>query len=177
MLLTVTLLLFVGIATSHAAENDHSAKIREAVENYFQKEGYKFSGFNDKNVAGTSFKIDSKLSSANILLRAQKDRLMINSTIAIKADEAVRPAVAEYLLRANYGMKTGGFDFDFNDGEISFRVSIYCGENNFVPPTHEQINHAIRLCVGMVQRYGDGLLKVLYGLQTPKEAIQEIEGN
>ena len=103
--------------------------------------------------------------------------MQVISLIAIKADEENRPAVAEYLLRANYGMKTGGFDFDFNDGEISYRVSTYCGDENFVPPTHEQIDHAIKLCAAMTQRYGDGLLKVLYGLQTPKEAIQEVESD
>ena len=175
--MVATLLLFVGTATSYAAENDHSAKIRDAVEKYFHKMDYKFSGFDEKNVARTSFKIDSKLSSANIILRVQKDRLQVISLIAIKADEENRPAVAEYLLRANYGLKTGGFDFDFNDGEISYRVSTYCGDENFVPPTHEQIDHAIKLCAAMTQRYGDGLLKVLYGLQTPKEAIQEVESD
>ena len=174
--MVATLLLFVGTATSYAAENDHSAKIRDAVEKYFHKMDYKFSGFDEKNVARTSFKIDSKLSSANIILRVQKDRLQVISLIAIKADEENRPAVAEYLLRANYGMKTGGFDFDFNDGEISFRVSLYCGDDDFEPPTHEQIDHAIDICLGMVQRYGDGILKVVYGLQAPEAAIQEIEG-
>ena len=157
--------------------SDHSSEIRQAVEQYFAKEGFKFSGFDERNVARTGFKIKSKLSSADILLHAQKDRLLVRSMLALKADEETRPAVAEFLLRANYGMKTGGFDFDFNDGEISFRVSMYCGDNDFVAPTHEQIDHAIDICLGMIQRYGDGILKVIYGLQEPKEAIQEIEGD
>lgn len=156
--------------------SDNSAEIRQAVERYFEEEGFKFSGFDERNVARTSFKIKSKLSSADIILHAQKDRLLVRSMLALKADEENRPAVAEYLLRANYGMKTGGFDFDFNDGEISFRVSFYCGDEDFVAPTHEQIDHAVDICLGMMQRYGDGVLKVVYGLQTPKEAIQEIEG-
>ena len=156
--------------------SDNSAEIRDAVERYFRKEGFKFSGFDERSVARTGFKIKSKLSSADILLHAQKDRLLVRSMLAIKADEENRPAVAEYLLRANYGMKTGGFDFDFNDGEISFRVSLYCGDDDFTAPTHEQIDHAIDICLGMVQRYGDGILKVVYGLQAPEAAIQEIEG-
>ena len=156
--------------------SDNSVQIREAVERYFSEENFKFSGFDERNVARTSFKIKSKLSSADIILHAQQDRLVVRAMLAIKADEENRPAVAEYLLRANYGMKTGGFDFDFNDGEISFRVSTYCGDNDFAPPTHEQIDHAIDICLGMVQRYGDGILKVVYGLQSPNDAIKEIEG-
>ena len=156
--------------------SDNSAQIREAVERYFAEENFKFSGFDERNVARTSFKIKSKLSSADIILHAQQDRLVVRVMLAIKADEENRPAVAEYLLRANYGMKTGGFDFDFNDGEISFRVSTYCGDDDFTAPTHEQIDHAIDICLGMVQRYGDGILKVVYGLQSPNDAIKEIEG-
>lgn len=69
-------------------------------------------------------------------------------------------------------MKVGAFDFDFNDGEISFRSSFYCGD---VAPTHDQIDTALNLCVAMMKRYGGGIVKVIYGFQSPKEAIQEIE--
>ena len=173
-LMLAMFLFTINFSTSYAAERDNTAEIRKAVERYFEKENYKYSGFNDKNATTISFNIKSKLSSANVRLQAQKNHLLIRSTLPIKAEESVRPEVAEFLLRANYGMKIGGFDFDFNDGEISFRASFYCGD---VAPTHEQIDHAIDVCLGMVQRYGDGIIKVIYGLQTSKDAIQEIEGS
>ena len=155
--------------------SDNSRAIREAVENYFQDEGFKFSGFDEKGIAKTGFKIKSKLGHADIIFLAQEDRLQLRSMLPIKADEETLAPVAEFLLRANYGMRLGCFDFDFRDGEISFRVTIYCGEE-MEAPTHEQIDHSVDICLAMVQRYGDGLLKVLYGMKTPEEAIEEIEG-
>ena len=163
-----------GYAAEPAAERDNSAEIRKAVESYFEKENFTYSGFNEKNVASISFNVESKISSVRIRFQAQKNMLLIRAMLPIKANEDVRPAVAEYLLRANYGMKIGGFDFDFNDGELSFRASFYCGD---VAPTHEQIDYAIKSCVVLTQRYGDGLLKVIFGLQSPKDAIQEIDGS
>ena len=160
------------ISTEPTAKRDNSAEIRQAVENYFKKEKYNFSGFDEKNVASTSFSIKSKLSSVNIILQARNNYLSVRSILPIKANEDTRLAVAEYLLRANYGMKIGGFDFDFNDGEISFRASFFCGN---VAPTYEQIDIAIEVCLAMTKRYGDGIIKVIYGFQSPKEAIQEIE--
>lgn len=177
-LMLAMFLFTINFSTSYAAEtaakSDNTAEIRKAVERYFEKENYKYSGFNDKNVATISFNIKSKLSNADLRIQAQKNHLLIRSILPIKAEENVRPAVAEFLFRANYGMKVGGFDFDFNDGEISFRASFYCGE---VAPTHEQIDHAIRVCLRMMERYGDGIVKIIYGLQSPKDAIQEIEGS
>lgn len=156
--------------------SDNSESIRKAVENYFGKEGFKFSGFDENGFGRTSFKVKNKFGHTEIVFHAQKDRLMVRSLIPLSADEDTLAAVAEYLLRANYGMKNGCFDFDFNDGEISFRLPIYCGEE-VSAPTHEQINFAVDSCLFAVQRYSDGLVKVIYGLETPKDAIEKIESN
>jgi len=154
---------------------DNTQAIREAVENYFEKEGFKFSGFDEDNFAKTSFKVKTKFGHAEIIFHAMDDRLMLRSMLPLNADEDSAVAVAEFLLRANYGMKNGGFDFDFRDGEISYRFPLYCGDE-MDAPTHEQINFAVDSCLFAVQRYSDGIAKVIYGLETPKEAIENIEG-
>ena len=120
-----------------------------------------------------SFKVNSELSSVKIFLRVENGILGIRTLAPIKASEDKRAAMAEYLLRANYGMKLGGFDFDFNDGEISFRVYLYCPDS---VPTHAQIDRALRVSVAMIDRYGDGMLKVINGNEEPAKVIQEIEG-
>lgn len=153
---------------------ESSQAIREAVEEYFKLEGFKFSGFDENGFARTSFRVKTKFGHADVIFHAQKDRLMLRSMLPLSADEETAPAVAEFLLRANYGMKNGGFDFDFNDGEISYRMPLYCGEE-VDAPTHEQINFAVDSCLFAVQRYSDGLARIIYGLETPKEAIEKIE--
>ena len=154
--------------------SDNSATIREAVEKYFEAEGFKFSGFDENGFGRTSFRVKTKIGHAEIIFHAQPDRLMIRSMIPLTADEDTRLLAAEYILRANYGIKNGGFDLDFDDGEISFRLPIYCGQTT-PAPTHDQINFAVDSCLFAVQRYSDGLARVLYGMETPKDAIAKIE--
>ena len=72
-------------------------------------------------------------------------------------------------------MRVGGFDFDFDDGEISYRVALYCGDKEFAPPTYEQIDHDVCVALAMIRKYGDALVKVMFGLVEPKEAIDAVE--
>ena len=97
--------------------------------------------------------------------------------IPLSASEEERSKVGEFILRANYGLKIGGFDFDFNDGEVSYRVSMYCGDDEFVPPTYDQINFAVIIGLMMIERYGDALIKVMFGLVEPEDAIMSVEGS
>lgn len=156
--------------------SDNSAAIRAAVEKYFEQEGFKFTGFDENGFARTSFRIKTKFGHAEIIFHAQNDRLLLRSMIPLSADEENRAEVAEFVLRANYGMKNGGFDFDFDDGEISFRLPLYCGEE-IEAPTHEQINFAVDSCLFALQRYSDGFARIVYGIETAKEAIAKIESD
>ena len=149
--------------------------IREAVEDYFKVEGLKWVPFDENDIARAMFGVKCKFGHATVFFHAQDDRLLIRAMIPLEADEDTRLAAAEYLLRANYGMRNGGFDFDFRDGEISFRFPIYCGEE-VDAPTHEQIDYAVNTCILTIQRYGDGLARVIYGIESAKESIAKIEG-
>ena len=150
-------------------------KVREAVENYFATDELKHSPFNDKNVAKTGFAVKTKFGHVDLLFQAYNYQLIIYTFIPIKATEEIRDKVAEFVVRANYGLQIGCFDLDFNDGEISYRTSIFCGVENFTPPTYEQIDYAVCVALAMVKKYGDALVKVMFGLVEPKEAIDSVE--
>lgn len=164
----------VGYAAERGNSTDNTAAICQAVSKYFKEENLKFSDFNDKNIAYISFNLDSELSSLGFVIRAENGMLMFRSVLPVKAEESSRAVVAEYLLRANYGMKNGCFDFDFNDGEISFRVFLYCAD---AVPTKKQVFYAMKLSIAMVKRYDDGLLKVMHGNENPAEVIRQIESD
>jgi hypothetical protein len=91
----------------------------------------------------------------------------------LKAPEDARPAVAEYITRANYGLRIGNFELDFADGEVRYKSSLdYEGE----VLTPQLIKNAIYPAVQSMDRYLAGLMRVIYGNQPPAEAIAEIEG-
>ena len=158
-------------------KRDTLPEVRAAVENYFERDKLKYEPFNERNVARAVYGIKAKFGHADVFFHAYKDRLVIHIMIPLNAGEEERAKVGEFLLRANYGLKVGCFDFDFNDGEISYRMSIYCGNKEFTPPTYEQIDFAVVVGLSMVDRYGDALVKVMFGLVEPIDAIAAVEAD
>ena len=158
-------------------QHDTLSEVRAAVENYFERDNLKHEPFNERNVARAVYGIKAKFGHADVFFHAYKDRLVIHIMVPLNAGEEERAKVGEFLLRANYGLKVGCFDFDFDDGEISYRMSIYCGSDEFEPPTYEQIDFAVVVGLSMVDRYGDALVKVMFGLVEPEDAIAAVESD
>ena len=156
-------------------KGDNKSRIIEAVENYFERDEIKYTPFNDRDIAKASFRIKSKLQHVDVFFSAYNDRLIIRIMIPVNGDGDERAKVGEFLMRANYGLRIGCFDYDYDDGEISFRVPIYCGTDEFTPPTYEQIDTSLMIGIMMVDKYGNALLKVIFGLLEPEEAIEEVE--
>lgn len=155
--------------------NDNTRAIREAVESFFERDDAKYRPFDEDNVARAGYGLRTKFRHVDAFFRAHKDKLVIRMILPISVDEEDRAKVAEFLHRANYGLMIGNFDFDFRDGEISYRVAIYCGDEDFEPPTYEQINFAVVISLMMIQKYGDALIKVVFGLLEAEEAIDSVE--
>ena len=155
-------------------KRDAKQQIIAAVENYFEIDGIKHEPFDKNDVAQATYAIQSKIQHADVLFMAYDDRLILRMILPLRADEE-RAKVGEFLHRANYGLNNGNFDFDFNDGEISYRMAIYCGVDEFAPPTYEQIDFALVVGLMMIDKYGDALIKVMFGLVEPADAIEDAE--
>ena len=149
--------------------------VKAAVENYFETDGLNYEPFGEYNIAKVGFNIKTKFGSVDMLFQASNRNLIIHTIIPIRASEDERLKVCEFLMRANSGLKTGCFDFDFDSGRISYRVSMFCGIEEFSPPTYEQIDYSVLISMSTVKRYGDALMKVVFGLVEPEEAIDEVE--
>lgn len=149
--------------------------VKAAVENYFKTDNLTYEPFDENNVARTGFGVKAKLGRVDVLFIAYDNNLIIHTFIPFKVEEEERAKVGEFLLRANDGLKTGCFDFNFANSRISYRVSIFCGNKDFSPPTYEQIDYAVIASITTVQRYGNALMKVVFGFAEPQEAIDEIE--
>ena len=158
-------------------KRDTTGEIRAAVEDFFRRDDVKHIPFDDHNVAVAIYSVEAKFGQVRVFFLAHKDRLVLRMILPISAGEEERAKVAEFLLRANYGLNVGCFDFDFDDGEISYRVSIFCGEDEFAPPTYEQIDYSVIIGLMMIEKYGNALTKVLFGLVEPQDAIEDAEKN
>lgn len=86
--------------------------------------------------------------------------------------EARRPAAAEYVTRANYGMRIGNFEMDLNDGEIRYKVSADVEGSSLTP---RMVENMIATAVTTLDRYFPGLMGICFADQNPLEAIERIE--
>jgi hypothetical protein len=84
------------------------------------------------------------------------------------SNEKMRPVVAEYLARAQYGLVVGCLETDMRDGEVRYHI------------THLMEDHAVgdmivgrlfRTGMSTFDRYIPGLLQVIYGGNTPADAV------
>lgn len=116
-------------------------------------------------------KLRCRLQNAQMIVLVREDNFSTLTTIPLAADENHRLAVAEYLTRVNFNMRNGNFELNMADGEIRFKTYVHAGPGE---PDAGAARLAVMLPFLMLDRYGDGLLEVLFGFKTPREAFEAI---
>ena len=151
----------------------YSTALCDQLRTLLEKTGInaRFEEQNSFGVFTIQMKLRCRLQTARMIILVREDNFSTLTTIPLAADENYRLAVAEYLTRANFNMRNGNFELNMEDGEIRFKTYFHAGEE------HMDINGA-RLCILlpflMIDRYGDGLLEVLFGFKSPKEAFDAL---
>ena len=82
-------------------------------------------------------------------------------------------AQAEFVTRANRGMRIGNFELDFEDGEIRYKTSIDIEGGEL---TNTMIHNLLQANLSTMDRYFPGIMELIYSEKSPKELIQKIEG-
>lgn len=98
--------------------------------------------------------------------------LVFKSFCPVNVSARRRPAAAEYLMRANWGLNFGNFEMDWSDGQVSFRTSVTTHELN---PSGDALSHLVYGNHSTMDRYLAGLLAVACGSASPSKAISEAE--
>lgn len=101
-------------------------------------------------------------------------QLLFYSIAPLRVAAALRPAVAEYLTRANWGLRLGNFEMDYSDGEVRYKTSLQFDQTQLTP---ELLRPLILGNVAGMDKYLPGLQAILSQAQTPLEAINTIENN
>lgn len=149
---------------------NYSPEIAKAVEEFFTKEELNYIPCNENGVIrqrNDAFFSDSQ---SRYLYGHPERRLQHDFCFPLHAEEKARPAIAEFLTRANYEINLGCFDMDFEDGEIRYKMAQFCGAT---VPTYEQIQKIFYVAITTINHYGNGIAKTLLSLGTPKENLAE----
>lgn len=106
-------------------------------------------------------------------VRVELKQFLFYAVLPVRVPEHMRGALAEFLTRANYGLRIGNFELDYADGEVRFKSSLdFDGE----PLTANLIRNAVYPAVQTLDRYLPGAMAVIYGGKEPAAAVAEVEG-
>ena len=106
------------------------------------------------------------------LIREKKRRFIFCTRSAIHAPPEKHAAVVEYLTRANYGLYSGRWEFDYSDGEITFSHSLDAKDS---PLTKALIHNLVQSNLFTFDYYYPGLMEVIYQNAAPEAVIRKLE--
>jgi hypothetical protein len=145
----------------------------EILINHFRENELRFRHDPEKRTASLTMQ-----SRSGVLLKCRfrfdgtGEVLQIDLQYPLMIEERFRTIVAEFLTRANRGLVVGGFQFDFEDGELIFHCSQILDEGKL---TDEIIARLFRTSLTTSSRYWGGLMSVLYAGNTPRDAVDLCE--
>ena len=117
--------------------------------------------------------LHNRLQRCTMLIVVSEKEIQTAAVSPISATEDVYADVVEYITRANHGLKIGKFEFDYEDGEVSYQSSLSCIQS---VPDIKDVERVVDMPVLLRERDGNGLVKNLMGFGNPKEDIREVEG-
>jgi hypothetical protein len=83
-----------------------------------------------------------------------------------------RAAAAEFIARANFGLRVGRFEMDCQDGELRYHSSAWPGDGPFVA---QQTEPLIGSALNTTDRYLPAMAKVIFANLDPDQAIFDAE--
>ena len=104
--------------------------------------------------------------------RVEEDLFQVACFSPLRIPVGSRRDIAEAIVRANYGLRVGKFELDFEDGELRFQASqILDGD----AVGEAVIDRMIGTAVNMMETYLPAFLAVVYGNEEPGDAIRGME--
>ncbi len=153
-------------------ENDNGLQAFDTLGQFLEQDEWHPQQLEDKYIYRMGFSGNNGQTTCYSQIRVDLEQFVFYVMAPVKAPEGARPAVAEFITRANYGLRIGNFEMDFGDGEVRYKSSLDFEDATLTP---ELIKNAIYPAVQTMDRYLPGLMGVIYGDKLPAKAIAEIE--
>ncbi len=136
---------------------------------FLQQDGWHPQQLNDRPIYRMGFAGKNGQSVCFAQILDDLEQFVFYAVAPVNVPKASRQAVAEFIARANYGLRIGNFELDFSDGEVRYKSSL---DFEGVALTPELIKNAIYPAVQTMDCYLPGLISVIEG-KTPVEAFFE----
>lgn len=144
----------------------------DVVKAYFESEEWSFTTL-DGGGLRTGFQGENGRWTVYAFTNEEHELLMIYAVCPVTCPENKRAVMAEFITRANYGMRIGNFELDLSDGEVRYKVSLDTEGAALSTPL---VRNAVLWACRTLDRYLPGVLAVVSGAATAIAAVEMIEG-
>ena len=156
-------------------QND-SKEISDVIQRFLSNEDWNYEFQEEKGIFRFGLNLKCRIRNIQYIIDVNNTDYNEYGLIPLSAnrnDQNEMAQIAEFLCRANYGLRNGNFELDFRDGEIRYKCYVDC--KGLDAPTEEMVKHSIYCPAAMFERYGNGILQILFAEMSAEEAISLCE--
>lgn len=160
---------------STVEKRNYSNEIANVVKEYLEENDWHYSFDEERGMFEFGLEVGGKVQKIKYLISVAESDMLILGICPFGADrddEKMMAQMSEFICRANFGLKSGCFEFDFRDGEIRYKSFIDCDE---VLPSTAVVGNSIYCTAAMYKRYGAGFTSIIFAGSSAKDAIAMCE--
>lgn len=153
----------------------YSETIAQAINDYLIKDEWHFSFDEKRGLFKFGLSLKGRIKKINYIIDVKADEYIVYAISPIGIDEVDKEkmmSMAEFVCRANYGLVNGNFELDMRDGEIRFKCFVDC---EGITPTSDMIRNSIHCPAVMFERYGVGIVDIIFDQSSALEAVEQCE--
>jgi hypothetical protein len=150
-------------------------EIIDAVRDYLDADDWHYEYDAERNVIRAGVELKCKLKNARMIIRFRKTDYNVYMISPVSADAENLGEVLRFAAMANYGLASGNFEVDVEDGEIRYKSYVDCDGLEKLPK--ELFDDGINACWAMMDRYGNGFAALAMGFSDADTEIKKAEGD
>lgn len=154
----------------------YSTEIAQAIQEHLDELEMKLVAFDEANgTFGFVMHLHGKMAFIHYIIKVHEDDYTVMAICPVgpaASDSTILAAMAEFICRANYGLRNGNFEMDFRDGELRYKCFVDCDEQI---PSQNVIRDSIGVPAAMMEEYAEGIINVLYKGMDAETAVKECE--
>ena len=158
-------------------ERKHSKTIAHAIDNFLKEDGWHYSFDEETGVFTFGLSLSCTIKKVNYIVKVKDDKFIVYAISPIGADKDdvdMMTRMGEFINRATFGLVHGNFEFDYNDGEIRYKI---CTDCDGIVPSSDMIRNAIYCPGAMFDKYGVGITQIIFSNISAKDAVEKCEGS
>lgn len=157
------------------ADMSYSSSVAKSIKSFLEGDDWHFSFDEEKGTFSFTLSMKNQMKKINYIISVKDSFYTVYAIAPIGADSADSEGMlkmAEFICRANYGLRRGNFELDMRDGEIRYKYFVDFDDATL---SQKAIKNSIYTPASMFIRYAPGIMSVIFGGAEAKDAVEKCE--